>query len=86
MGIRAEALRADNGTWLSSLPSEHSCTGTEHSFRDRRGPSDNQEDSTDVIYSVSDLDEDMADVDRRCVMRERSMREVRHQSAATSES
>ncbi|XP_040891861.1 serum response factor-like isoform X2 [Toxotes jaculatrix] len=92
MGTRTGSGRAGNGTGLNSLavntagPGPNTASGTDG------GQFEDREYSTEVVYSGSEQDSDSGDEedaagsggDRRGVKRERSEREVGHQSAHTS--
>ncbi|XP_033481162.1 serum response factor-like isoform X1 [Epinephelus lanceolatus] len=87
MGSRTGAGRAGNGTGISTAgPGPNAATDTDG------GRFEEREYSTEVVYSGSDQDSDSVDDedtagsggDRRGVKRERSERELGHQSAPTS--
>ncbi|XP_049427653.1 serum response factor-like isoform X2 [Epinephelus fuscoguttatus] len=87
MGSRTGAGRAGNGTGISTAgPGPNAATDTDG------GRFEEREYSTEVVYSGSDQDSDSGDDedtagsggDRRGVKRERSERELGHQSAPTS--
>ncbi|XP_044046217.1 serum response factor-like isoform X3 [Siniperca chuatsi] len=92
MGTRTGVGRAGNGTGLSSLPVNTAGPGPDTASETDGGQFHDREYSTEVIYSGSDQDSDSGDDedtagsggDRRGVKRERSEREVGHQSAPTS--
>ncbi|XP_049899425.1 serum response factor-like isoform X2 [Epinephelus moara] len=87
MGSRTGAGRAGNGTGISTAgPGPNAATDTDG------GRFEEREYSTEVVYSGSDQDSDSGDDedtagsggDRRGVKRERSERELGHQSTPTS--
>ncbi len=92
MGTRTGAARAGNGTGLNSLPVNTAGPGANTASDTDGRQFEDREYSTEVIYSGSDQDSDSGDEDdtagsggdRRGVKRERSEREVGHQSAPTS--
>lgn len=93
MGTRTGAGRAGNGTGMSSLPLNAAGSGHIAVSGTDGGQFEHREYSTEVVYSGSDQDSDSGDDedtagsggDRRGVKRERSEREVGHQSAPSSE-
>ncbi|XP_036979078.1 serum response factor-like isoform X2 [Acanthopagrus latus] len=90
MGTRTGAGRAGNGARLSSLAMNTAAPGPDTDTDG--GQFDDRDYSTELVYSGSDQDSDSGDDedtagsggDRRGVKRERSEREVGHQSAASS--
>ncbi|XP_023257110.1 serum response factor-like [Seriola lalandi dorsalis] len=92
MGTRTGPGRTGNGTGLSSLAVSTVGPGPNTSSETEGGHFGDREFSTEVVYSGSDQDSDSGDDedtagsggDRRGVKRERSEREVGHQSAPTS--
>ncbi|XP_029283312.1 serum response factor-like isoform X2 [Cottoperca gobio] len=92
MGTRTGAGGAGNGTGLSSLPVNTAGPGPDTASGTDGGRFSERDYSTEVIDSGSDQDSDSGDDegaagsggDRRGVKRERSEREVGHQSAPTS--
>lgn len=92
MATRTGGGHAGNGTGLSSPPVNTAGPGPKTASETDGGQFDGREYSTEVIYSGSDQDSDSGDDedtagsggDRRGVKRERSEREVGHQSAPTS--
>lgn len=92
MGTRTGAGRAGNGTGLSSLPVNPAGSGHSTVSGTDGGQFEDREYSTEVVYSGSDQDSDSGDDedtagsggDRRGVKRERSERELGHQSAPSS--
>ncbi|XP_030275257.1 serum response factor-like isoform X2 [Sparus aurata] len=90
MGTRTGAGRAGNGARLSSLAVNTAAPGPDTDTD--RGQFEDRDYSTELVYSGSDQDSDSGDDedtagsggDRRGVKRERSEREVGHQSAASS--
>ncbi|XP_071328374.1 serum response factor-like isoform X2 [Trachinotus anak] len=92
MGTRTGSGRAGNGTGLSSLTVSTVGPGPNTATETDGGQFGDREYSTEVVYSGSDQDSDSGDDedtagsggDRRGVKRERSEREVGHQSAPTS--
>lgn len=91
MGTRTGAGRAGNGTGHSSIQVNTTGPGPNTAADTDGGQFDVREYSTEVVYTGSDQDSESGDDedtpgsggDRRGVKRERSEKEVGHQSAAT---
>lgn len=92
MGTRSGAGRGGNGAGISSQPLSAAASGPVLVPENHGRQFIDREYGTEVVYSGSDQDSDSGDDedttgscgDRRGVKRERSEREVGHQSAATS--
>ncbi|XP_018530250.1 serum response factor isoform X2 [Lates calcarifer] len=92
MGTRTGEGRAGNGTGLSSLAVNAAGPGPNAASETDGGQFEDREYGAEMVYSGSDQDSDSGDDedtagsggDRRGVKRERSEREVGHQSAPTS--